>query len=189
MTLQQSALTDLTRPETYQRREMERISFARELIEELMPHLPHSLDEHFTVEGMWTGYLEPERSTYALRLETREGLAPDAVPQAFGSIIKVAAALLRLGWSVDPQPEITAADGRHAIDVEIKAPRGQVGLRVSFLHLPESERCKLVEEDVTVPEHIETKLRVECEGEPVRLVDTPAPPLAEAVPVLEEATP
>ena len=188
MTLQSSALAYLKEQEAYQHREIRRIIFARELIEELMPHFPHSLDEHFSVEGMWTGYLEPERSTYALRLETRDDLEPEAVPEAFGSIIKVAAALLRLGWSVDPQPEITAADGKHAIDVEIKATRGQVGLRVSFLHLPESERCKLVEEDVTVPEHTETKLRVVCEGEPVQLVDAPPPPLAEAVPVLEGAS-
>lgn len=187
MTLQESALADLTRQKAYQHREIERIAYARELIEELMPHLPHSLDEHFTVQGVWTGYVAPERSTYKLRLETKDGLEKEAVPQAFGTIVKVAAALLRLGWEVDPAPGITAADGKHALNVEIKARRGDIGFNVSFLHLPESERCKLVEEDVTVAEHIETKLRVECEGEPLRLVEQPAPTLAEALPVREGA--
>lgn len=188
MTLQESTLAYLERQQSAARHEIERADFARALVAEIMPHLPHSLDRHFSLDSVWFGYsMPPERSDYALRLQTKDGLEDEEVPQAFGSIVKVAAALLRLGWRVEPQPEITAANGKHALDVQIKATRGETTLAVSFLHLPESERCKLVEEDVTVPEHIETKLRVVCEGELERLVETPAPTLAEAVPVLEGA--
>lgn len=186
MSLEQHILDAIASQQQDQRDQIARLGFIRNLVEEVMPHLPHTLGQYFTINDVWTGYdMPPERSKYTLRFQTHEGLADEDVSQAFGTIVKVAAGLLRLGWKVEPQPQIEAAasyllkEGQRALDVEVKAIRQTTRLHVAFLHLPESERCKLVEEQVLVPERYERKLKVVCEGEPISLVDSP-PPMIEA---------
>ncbi len=153
------------------RHDDERYAFARVLLEELVPFLPHTLEQFFRVEDVWDGYSwPPEHSTYQLRLVTRPDLPPDDVPLAFGTIVKVAGAMMQAGWTVGPQPDITANQEKRALDVDIKGTRGTTTLVLGFLHLPESERCKLVEEEVDVPARTETRLKVVCEGQPVELV-------------------
>lgn len=167
-------------------KEGKRYAFARSLLEELIPFLPQTLAEFFTVESVWDGYgWPPGNSIYQLRLVTRPDLPADDAPLAFGTIVKVAGAMMRAGWTVAPQPEITANQQQHALDVEVKGTRGSTSLIIGFLHLPESERCKLVETVVDVPAHQETKLKVVCEGQPVELGATalPVPALATAVEV------
>lgn len=189
MTLEQDIIHYLDGQKDIAKHEIERLIFAQGLVEEVLPHLPHTLSQYFTIYDVWTGYdRPPETSGYTLRLNTRLGLADEDIPQAFGTIVKVATALVRLGWKVEPQPEIEAAGSGKALDVRVKASRPPTKLAIDFLHMPESERCKLVEESVLVPARYETKLRVECEGEPIKLVDKPAPPLEEPAPSLIEGT-
>lgn len=174
MSLEQTIQNEIESKKGVLHREVARLLFAQNLFCEITPHLPHSLEKYFTFQAIWTGYgSPPEKSTYNLYFQTKENLAEEKVSQAFGTLTKVAAALAELGWEVEPQPRVEAANGVHALDIEVKAHRSPTTLCISFLHLPESEQCKLVEEQVLVPERYETKMSVVCEGEPVRLVDSP----------------
>ncbi len=182
MTLEQDIVHYIETQKDVADHEIRRLIFAQGLVKEVLPHLPHTLSQYFTIYDVWTGYdRPPETSGYTLRLNTKLGLADEDIPQAFGTIVKVAGAFVRLGWDVQPQPEIEAADSGKALDVKVRASRFPTKLAIDFLHLPESERCRLVEESILEPEHYVTKLRVVCEGEPVKLVDEPAPPLEEPV--------
>ena len=170
LTIAEQASNDIDGWEEYYQKDLKRYAFARGLLDELIPFLPHTLEQFFKVEGVWDGYgWPPECSDYRLRLVTRPDLPPDDMPLAFGTIVKVAAAMMRAGWTVGPQPDITANQEKRALDVDIKGTRGTTTLILGFLHLPESERCKLVETVVDVPARQEIKLKVVCEGQPLEL--------------------
>ncbi len=172
----------LAASERYLQCELERATYARKVLMELAPFLPHTLSRHFDVSDVWTGWGYPvERTAITLRLQTHRDLSPEDTAAAFGMIVKVAAGMLRAGWNVQPQPKIEANDHMHAMDVQVMGERPATGgsLAISFIHLPESERCKLVEEQVLLPERWEVKLRVECEGEPLYLTEGEPAPIEE----------
>lgn len=161
---------ELTKQSERLGQERERLAYGAALFRELVPFLPRTLSKYFALDTLWTGYqYPPEQSHYSIRLQTNPEIPEERVSEAFGTVIKVAAALMRCGWVVEPTPRIEANQYAHALDVEIKGKRGETRLVVHFHHLPESERCKLVQEEVLVPAKYETKLRVVCDGAPVRL--------------------
>jgi hypothetical protein len=174
----------LVATEQYNNHELVRAAFARKVLVELVPFLPHTLSRFFEVDGVGTGWgWPPETGKVTLMFKTPDGLPADDAPRAFGTIIKVAGALMGAGWTVDPTPKIEATQFAHALDVEVHGKRGPTQIGVQFSHLPESERCKLVEEQVYVAAKYETKLRVVCEGQPVRLTSG-----VEALPAGEAAS-
>ena len=171
--------------------ELARLAYMRAIIRQLGIHFPHTLGQFFTVGYVYTGYREPPRAHFTLPFQARAALAEEDRAAAFGTIIKVAGSLMRAGYEVQPTPGIKAMEGMKALDVTISGKRGdfnsEVCIEINFTRLPESDRCKLIEEQVLVPERYETKLRVECDGAPVQLapaalgVDTTAPALVPEV--------
>lgn len=175
--LQPQLAQHFTLMEQYHSDELARYEFARDLLSELVPQFPHTMAQYFDFESVWTGSsMPPERSRYKLMLKTRDGLAAENIGVAFGTVIKTAAALWQAGWTVKEEPLIVATSYKHAMDVAVEAQRGETQFSVVFQHLPESDRCKLMEEQVLVPERWETKRHVVCEGAPMKL---PAPALPE----------
>lgn len=192
--LHRSIKDEIVKKEKASLAEIDRLAFIGGVLDALMTRMPHTLNEYFALSDIWTGYTSPPaESQYVLRLQTKEGIADEEVAQAFGTIVKVAATLLGLGWHLEPNLGIAAAQWttKHLLDVQVVARHPSppaTKLSFFFLHLPESERCKLVEEQILVPAKYETKLRVECEGDPVRLVDSPPVPLAAVTPEPSEVT-
>lgn len=160
-----------------------RYALAKEIIAEVGAHFPRTLGEFFTVYHVADGYLTPPSGNFRLMFQAKDDLCEEDRATAFGTIIKVAGSLMRAGFVVEPTPEIKAMSTSKALDVSVSGKRGGVSLSINFTNLPESERCKLVEEQVLVPERYETKLSVVCDGAPVQLAPN-APKLAETTAAL-----
>lgn len=177
-------IKQLDQSEKVTKGDLERIANTRIVMGEIASHLPHTLGEYFDLTYIYHGFWTPPRADIQVSFTVRDGLHPENVQVAFGTIIKVAGALMRAGYQVEPTPTIEANDAR-ALDVHVSGERGEgeakTKVTFNFTRLPESDRCKLVEEEVVVPEHKEIKLRVQCDGAPVRLDVNSAPLIPEVV--------
>ena len=156
----------------YATKEIARAYFARQLWQEVSPRLPHSLEEHFTFDHIWAGFGEPPSGEVEFTLKLKEDLECDT-QEVFGTIVKVAQRLLMAGWQVEEMPVVEASGFGQSqfLDVTITARREPTRLQFQFLRLPESDRCKLVPEEVNIPARTEIRYKAVCEGEPVKFID------------------
>ncbi len=169
----------------------ERTRQARRILEDLLPAMPQSLGAEFRIsslsgpssEGVLTGVSVSLVPHQPLRGDTRQRAA-------LGTIAKVAEALKATGWTIIEEGRASNYEWssvRH-LNIEVKAkkaiqlqqPRGfrlfqpsapptSIELSMTFMQMPETESCKLVEKEVivaAVAEHKETRLVVECEEAP-----------------------
>lgn len=147
-----------------------RARFAHRLFAELALHLPYTLERHFEPYIFFpTATMPPEQARYNLWLQAKTDLAGDEAEVAFGSILKTAAALIKIGYEVEPLPKITAHDYLDRLNICVNGKRGGTRIEIVFREMPETSRCKLVYEEVEVPAHTERRRRVDCEGAPPTL--------------------
>ena len=156
----------------YAAKEIARAYFAHQLWQEVSPRLPYTLEEHFVLSSIWMGMGEPPTGEVEFTLKLKENLECDT-QEVFGTIVKVAQRLLMAGWKVEEMPVVQAGSFGQGqfLDVTITAHREPTRLQFSFSKLPESDRCKLVPEEVNIPARTEIRYKAVCEGEPVKFIN------------------
>lgn len=158
----------IARSEKYHQDELDRYGFARDVLAELLARMPHTLAECFTFNTMFTGWGTPPATELIIFFRLRDEMEDTSI--AFGTIIKAAAALMRIGCEVEPVPQIAATSSGPGLDVEVHGRRNDgMRIKLNFQRLPETDRCRLIEEDIVIPERREKKMRVECDDEPLRV--------------------
>lgn len=166
----------------------ERTRQARRILEELLPAMPQSLGAEFRISSLSGPSAEGVLTGVSVSLmPMKRLLGPDRQQAALGTITKVAEALKAAGWTITEEGRATNyewSSSRH-LNIEVKAKKTiqlqnprifhllqptalplPIELSMTFMQMPETESCKLVEKEViiaAVAEHKETRLVVECE--------------------------
>ena len=164
----------------------------KEIVERVLATMPHTLESHFQVSYFYSfgSGFSPDSLTLHFK-PSGSRLDEKRHRIALGTIDKVVAALTEDGWSVQglPRPEAIQHDrgwmnirvhARKEIPLPNGARRGLRGLRrmvvapqrvaLEFIFgaMPENDRCRVVEREVTIPaeaEHTETRMVVVCDEE------------------------
>jgi hypothetical protein len=154
---------------------------------DILPHVPRMLHGCYEVSGVEAGYVHP-LNHFSLTLRPKLDMKDHKYAEiALGTITKLATALEKAGWRITKQPEARANE--YAKDMTIlldvkralapslldrltrrNAPIREVEVSFMFKGAHETDRCRLVEEEITVkaqytPEHTETRLVVVCDEE------------------------
>lgn len=181
-TLLEDATEKLESDNRSHERYREKNRIAAYVLEELvLPHMPHSLEEMFEL-----GYVSSVID--ALRLDLSPKQEDGSTRELFGTITKVANGLRRGGWTItkDATPSPMYATGTEFLRVELQAlqkvaipgprrwpfsttPEPQdVLISLNFERMPESDMCRLVEQEVVVEAveaHTVTRTVLVCDGE------------------------
>jgi hypothetical protein len=154
---------------------------------DILPHIPRLLHGCYEVIGMEPGYEYPLKH-FSLTLWPKVDMKdPEYAEIALGTIAKLATALEKAGWQITKQPEAKANDYTKDMTIILEAQRilapslidrltrrnapvREVEVSFNFKGAHETDRCKLVEEEITVkehyvPEHKETRMVVVCNGD------------------------
>ncbi len=154
---------------------------------EVLPHIPRLLHGCYEVVGIEPGYEYPLKN-FSLALWPKVDMKdPEYAEIALGTIAKLATALEKAGWRITKHPEALANDYTKDMTIILEAKRTlvpslvdrmtrrnapirEVNVLFNFKGAHETDRCKLVEEEVIVkeqftPEHKETRLVVVCDGD------------------------
>lgn len=153
----------------------------------ILPHIPRMLHGCYEVVGVEAGYVYP-LSHFSLTLLPKVDMTdPEYSEIALGTIAKLATALETAGWQITKQPEAQASTYSNDMTILLDAKRilapslldrltkrgapvREVAVSFNFKGAHETDRCKLVEEEITVkeqyiPEHKETRLVVVCDDD------------------------
>lgn len=151
----------------------------------ILPHIPRMLHGCYEVVGVEPGYDYPLKH-FSLTLRPKVDMKdPEYAEIALGTIAKLATALERVGWRITKHPEARANDYTKDMTILLdaqrvlapslldrltrrNAPVREVEVSFMFKGAHETDRCKLVEEEITVkeqyiPEHKETRMVVVCD--------------------------